>query len=511
MTKMQNSNIVNIAKNGVFSGTYQLSMMLINLVTRSLFLQYFGIQLLGINSTFTSILNTLSLAEMGFQTAIIYHLFEPLENKNYCKINEIMNIYRIVYNLIALFIFFVSICIVPLLPNLLNNIEVNSNICIYFLIQSLNTVFSYLFSYKRTLLFADKKDYICKIIDTCINLIFSILRIIFIFIFTNYIIYLLLFILQTFLSNTLVHLYCKKNYIFLIKKPVNMQLFKKIFVSVKDVFSAKLSNYVYSSTDNILISSMVGATLVGYLVNYTTIILQLKSLISLLLNPIIPIIGRSLVKNHNVKRIEKQFRTLTFFRFFLILTVVLPCAILLNSFIKIWIGSAFLLNNSTLFLLIIDFYISIIYAPCYEYLNAGGYFKIEKKAMLIAAILNIVLSIIFTLYMGLNGVLIGTVITQIFLWIYRSILLYENCFYEIRKLYIAYWKEQLFYIFVFSVLCLILTYVCGTIRLENQVLNFIISGIFCEILGLIIFLIFLKKSAYAESFKNLIISTFNKK
>ena len=306
MAKLENSNVMNVAKNGFFSAAYQLSMMLINLVTRSFFLQYFGVEILGINSTFTSILNTLSLAEMGFQTAIIFHLFEPLENKKYEKINEIMNIYRIVYNFIALFILIASICILPLLPNILNNVTVNFEIYFFFLLQSLNTVFSYICSYKRTLLFADKKDYVCKIIDTFINLLFSILRIFSIFLFTDYTLYLLLFILQTILSNILVHSYCRRNYSFLIKKSINLQLFKKIFVSVKDVFAAKISNYVYSSTDNIIISSMVGATAVGYLVNYTTIILQLKSLISLLLNPIIPIIGRSLVNNKDEIKTEQQ-------------------------------------------------------------------------------------------------------------------------------------------------------------------------------------------------------------
>jgi len=365
-----------------------------------------------------------------------------------------MNIYRKVYHFIALIILFASFLVLPFLQYFLKGVTVTNYIYIIFIIQALNTVFSYILSYKRTLLFADKKDYICKAIDVATNIIFSILKIVSLVVYAKYEYYLIITIIQTVVANLSIHIICNKLYPYLNKEKIDKNLFKKVFVNVKDVFAAKISNYVYSSTDNIIISSMISSVAVGLVVNYTTIIIQLKSLISLLLNPVIPIIGRSLVSNNNnlEKKID-QFNFLTFFRYCLILLIVVPTYILLEDFIIMWIGSDYLLSRFILILLIVDFYISIIYAPCFDYLNAAGLFKQERNVMIVAAIMNIVLSIIFTLFIGLSGVLLGTVITQLFLWISRSLILFLNYFND-NSNFKKYWIKQIYYIFIFIYLIL---------------------------------------------------------
>ena len=50
-------------------------------LSRSVFINTLGIELLGINGTFASIVNALSLAELGFQSAIVYCLYTPLNEK----------------------------------------------------------------------------------------------------------------------------------------------------------------------------------------------------------------------------------------------------------------------------------------------------------------------------------------------------------------------------------------------------------------------------------------------
>ena len=488
------SNFKNIIKNGVFSLIYQIVTIILNLLTRTCFLQYVGVELLGINSTFSSILNTLSLAELGFQTAITYHLYEPIEKNNKKIVNQLMNIYRKVYHFIALIILFASFLVLPFLQYFLKGVTVTNYIYIIFIIQALNTVFSYILSYKRTLLFADKKDYICKAIDVATNIIFSILKIVSLVVYAKYEYYLIITIIQTVVANLSIHIICNKLYPYLNKEKIDKNLFKKVFVNVKDVFAAKISNYVYSSTDNIIISSMISSVAVGLVVNYTTIIIQLKSLISLLLNPVIPIIGRSLVSNNNnlEKKID-QFNFLTFFRYCLILLIVVPTYILLEDFIIMWIGSDYLLSRFILILLIVDFYISIIYAPCFDYLNAAGLFKQERNVMIVAAIMNIVLSIIFTLFIGLSGVLLGTVITQLFLWISRSLILFLNYFND-NSNFKKYWIKQIYYIFIFIISIILCSFIHQLVTIENPIFNFIICGICCEIVAVIVYIIFLSRS-----------------
>ena len=56
----------------------QVMAILLNIISRKFFIQYIGVELLGLNSTFASILSTLSLAELGFQQVIVFHLYGAL-------------------------------------------------------------------------------------------------------------------------------------------------------------------------------------------------------------------------------------------------------------------------------------------------------------------------------------------------------------------------------------------------------------------------------------------------
>ena len=74
----------------------QIVTIIFTFITRNLFIKYIGVELLGINSTFASVLGTLSLAELGFQTAITYSLYRPLHDDNKNEINDIMSIFSFV-------------------------------------------------------------------------------------------------------------------------------------------------------------------------------------------------------------------------------------------------------------------------------------------------------------------------------------------------------------------------------------------------------------------------------
>ena len=52
-------------KNGVITLGCQLSDVILGFIVRKIFITYIGVEMLGLNGTFTSLLSTLSLAELG--------------------------------------------------------------------------------------------------------------------------------------------------------------------------------------------------------------------------------------------------------------------------------------------------------------------------------------------------------------------------------------------------------------------------------------------------------------
>ena len=66
-------------------------------ISRTIFVTMLGADYLGLNGLFASILSTLSLAELGFGSAIGYHLYKPVSEKNYEEINKLLAFYKKIY------------------------------------------------------------------------------------------------------------------------------------------------------------------------------------------------------------------------------------------------------------------------------------------------------------------------------------------------------------------------------------------------------------------------------
>ena len=79
-----------ILKNGFVGLTGQIISEFLQFIVRIFVLRYIGVEVLGISATFTSILQTLSLTELGFQMAVVYYLYQPLNQHDEIKINQIL-------------------------------------------------------------------------------------------------------------------------------------------------------------------------------------------------------------------------------------------------------------------------------------------------------------------------------------------------------------------------------------------------------------------------------------
>ncbi|MEI3192242.1 MAG: oligosaccharide flippase family protein [Lachnospiraceae bacterium] len=313
---------------------------------------------------------------------------------------------------------------------------------IAFFLQLMVSASTYFLAYKRTLLYADQKQYVCSLVDIVCNVGFAVIKFGIIIGTGNYYAYLVAQIIQNVISNLIVHVICKKQYEELNEYvEVGAKLKKNLFSDVKNVFTSKLATYVYGSTDNLVISSLISTVSVGYLSSYKYITSCLMSIVYYMMIPIQPMIGNYLV-DESLERSKNLFRNYTFVRYFLAMILLVPAICLADTFIAIWIGGEFTMNPMITYLLVADTYISIVYGPTGEYINARGLFEKEKKIMILAAVMNIVLSVAGTFVIGIYGVLLGTVVCQVILWIGKSSIVFKHIFHMERKEYAGYWLEQ---------------------------------------------------------------------
>mgnify|MGYP003296274118 CR=1 FL=1 len=96
------SRTKNAIVNTIFGSLQKVLQMLLPFVMRSIMLHTLGIGYLGLNGLFTSVLQTLSIAELGIAGAITYNMYLPIARKDTDQVGRLLRLYRILYAVIGL-------------------------------------------------------------------------------------------------------------------------------------------------------------------------------------------------------------------------------------------------------------------------------------------------------------------------------------------------------------------------------------------------------------------------
>lgn len=282
-------------------------------------------------------------------------------------------------------------------------------------------------------------------------------------------------------SNAILQWMCKHIYPYLYKDKFNKKIFRTIFNDVKNVFVGKIASYLYLSTDNIIISMFVSTTMVGMLNNYTIITYNIKAIVASALGPIAPSIGNMLAMEKMTdtnKNSEKIFLIYTHIRFMIAAMIVIPLYLLISDFVGTCFGNKFIIEHYLVTLIALDLYINFVYAPCNDYINGLGLFKQDKRIHIIGALLNLGMSLFLVQIIGVQGVLLGTIISLGYFWIDRSRLVFKECLDTGKEGYIRYWIKNLFHILIFLSAILISRVFYNLIDVFF-ILKFFITGFMC--------------------------------
>ena len=117
---MKLNKIKNAKRNMVFGIILKIYQILLPFLFRTVIVYTLGVNYLGLNSLFTSILQVLNLAELGVGSAMIFSMYKPIAEDDEKKICALMNLYRKYYNIIGLVILVIGILLTPFIPKLIN-------------------------------------------------------------------------------------------------------------------------------------------------------------------------------------------------------------------------------------------------------------------------------------------------------------------------------------------------------------------------------------------------------
>lgn len=461
----------------------QITIMMLAVISTRVFMQNLGAEIKGLNGVLASCLGMLQLAEMGIGSAIIYALYQPIVDGNIKEIQILMKFYKNAYRVIGTVIFILGIGMSFFLDFFVTDSTCSeSYILVVFYIQLVTAVSSYFLSYKRNLLYADQKQYVTTIVDTIFKIIISVAKIAVILLWESYIAYLLLDIVQTVGSNMFISIWCNRQYPYL-KEKVSGKYDKmnQLVHNVKDLIIGKLGGYVYTATDQLVVSKIVGIAAVGYMSSYYQVSNIFKNLSSSITGPIQPMIGNYIRQEKDKNRVYDLFLSYTFIRYCIANVIVVGMITMIDPLIELWLGEQFKMPMIVPVLLAIDIFISIVHGPTGEFVIVLGLFRNDRNMSLIGAALNLITSIYFSMKFGAYGVIIGTVITQIYYWAARAHIAFDSYFQRGRIRYVI---KIASYISVTVAETMVMYWLRLQVLRETTVLGFIVMSIVCAVTSL---------------------------
>ncbi len=409
----------NAIKGTVTGIASQIVNVLFPFAIRSVFIRIIGIDYAGLDTLFKSVLQILNLTELGVGSALVFNMYKPITTGNKVKICALMKLYKVYYGAIGVAILAIGIALTPFLPTLIKgDIPSDLNLYVlYYLNLGVSVVSYWLFSYRSAILNAHQRIDVINIVTIIVNTTKYVLQITSIFIFKNYYIYLIISLLSQIILNVITAFAANKMFPdYQPRGSIPLDERKEINAMVRDLFTAKVGGVVLTSVDTIVISRFLGLRLLAIYNNYYYIMTALFAFFMVFYNACRAGIANELIIEGEEKKV-RDFNKLTFIVFFC-LNVCVSCLLnLFQPFMKMWIGTDYLLEDSSVVLFCIYYVVYEIPVFWSVYKDAAGVWRQDRFRPLIGAIVNLAVNIMLVNIIGINGVIISTIISEVFICI----------------------------------------------------------------------------------------------
>lgn len=482
---------------GIILKAYQI---LIPFLMRTAMIYLMGVQYLGLNSLFTSVLQVLNLAELGVGSAMVYSMYKPIAEDDEITICALMKLYRTYYRVIGAIIAGIGIVITPFIPRLISgDVPSEINIYILYLLNLGATVLSYwLFAYKNSILQAHQRVDVVSKVTLATNTIQYVLQIVVLWVFHNYYYFVIVMLATQVLTNIVTAIYADRLYPkFKPKGKVEKEKVKEINQKIKDLFTSKIGSVIYDSADTIVISAFLGLAVLAVYQNYFYILNSITGFIIVIFSACTAGVGNSII----VETKEKNFQDLTKFTFIICwISGFCSCCLLClyQPFMELWVGKDLMLALSAVVCFVIYFFTRQLNSLFNMYKDASGMWHEDKFRPLAAAMTNLILNLILVQFIGIYGVILSTVLSILCVgipWLLHNLF---TVIFE-RKNMRPFLRKLFFYCLIVFISCVVSYCVCNLVQ-GNLVFTIIVRGVICCIIpNIMYFVVYHRTEEYKAS------------
>lgn len=400
-----------------------------SLLLARLILNAYGSEINGLVSSINQFLSVIVVTDMGVSTVIQSALYSPLVAKDEDKISAIMASSSKFYKTIGFMMVIYTLLLCIFYPRFT---EINFDywfVASLIIILSIDSIVKYLFGVTRSMLLnADQHHYIqsfTSVIGLCLNFSFCI-----VLINSGYSIRIVKMITMfCYMINPIVYiLYVNKHYTIDWHIKYEVDPIKQKW----DGFAYKITEYIYSYTDIIVLTVFSTLINVSVYAVYNMVLTAIRQCFAAISTAMQPYLGLNLARKDLIK-VRKVFKSYEYIIQFSG-TIIFGCTMtLIVPFVMIYtngVTDAEYKAPCFAFVLTIATYFRYYSIPFLDVIFAVGHFKQTQKYYLWSAVSNVLFSIIFVCSWGLTGVAVGTLISALYNVIWQGryvyIIIYED-------------------------------------------------------------------------------------
>lgn len=492
---MQLNRTGNTFRNVIWGSVSKVVLIIFPFIIKTVIIHTLGVNYLGLNSLFASIIAILNISELGFSSAIVFSLYKPLAENDTDMVCALMSYYRWIYRIIGSIVLIVGIILLPFLPKLIKgNIPVDVDIYILYSIFLGNDVLGYfLFAYKSCLLSAHQRTDILSKIRIVVCSLQYIVQIIILLFCKNYYLYIIvqpvvtiaINIWNAFEATRLYPHYICKGKLSKIKRT-------EIKECVGGLMISKIASTLRNSIDNVFLSAFLGLTTVAVYGNYYYILSAVFSVMLIISDAVKAGIGNSIA----IETIEKNYQDMRLIMFIYmwmtgIAAVGLLC--LYQPFMNIWVG-----ENLTFPFLTVIYFVLYFCVLCQReienlYCDAIGYWWKIKKKYVVETILNLTMNFVFVQIWEVNGVILASAISTLLISMFMGIPYLHKYYFKDIKMKQEY-KAYLCYFSVIGMACVVTYMACKLVT--DRFSGLLIKFVLCIVVPNLIFSVVYYKNIY---------------
>lgn len=492
----KNSRTKNSALSLVTGIGGQLLNEALRFITRTVFIYTLGKMFLGINGLFAEIMTMLSLANLGVGTAIIYRLYKPIADNDEHQVRVLLKFYKRAYQVIGCVILVLGLCLLPFLNVLikdydrLGSIGLNAEV-VYLLFLGQSVVSYFFFAYRNCVFAADQKQYIVNSVNIITSIVTAVVQIAVLYIWKDFIVYLLVGIVDNIIKNVAVAILTYKQYpSYFTKEPDSLPKHevKSMFKDCGALLIYKVSGIVNKSTGNFIISAFIGLATVALYSNYLVIYVAIRNLANQMYSAIKGSMG-NLFATAEIERKVFIFEVCNLLCILIFGTLAIIIAVDINVLMEAWLGPEYIIPQPYPILLGIEILLVGIFNNLQMARNVAGLFKQMWIRPLISIIVNLSVTLILVQKIGVYAIPIGFIVAMAGVNLVTDpAIIYKHGFNNYKPVY-TYYLRNILYIFIVAVSAVICYFLCSLITIDNLWISAILNAIICCVVSPSIILI----------------------